>query len=85
MAPSADTQYSLPGVVTPGGNDNYLLNRDFYRNERDSFAWYLGALYFLNLVDAYVGANLYDFDVSPELGEGGRVVPKMTATIRLKL
>lgn len=55
--------------------------RDFYRDERDRFAWYLGALYFLNLVDAYVGANLYDFNVSPELGTDGAVVPKVIVTI----
>lgn len=67
----------------PEGNGRLLGNRDFYRDERDKFAWYLGALYFLNLVDAYVGAHLYDFDVSPDLAAGGRVEPKFTATLRL--
>ena len=57
----------------PSGNGQYLQLRDFYRDERDSFAWYLGALYFLNLVDAYVGANLYDFDVTPDLGADGKL------------
>ena len=66
----------------PDGNSQFKYARDFYRDERDKFAWYLGALYFLNLVDAYVGAQLYDFDVSPDLSSDGRIVPKMTATLR---
>ncbi len=39
----------------------YKLRRDFYRDQRDKFAIYLGLLYFLNIVDAYVDAHLYDF------------------------
>ncbi len=69
--------------TTPSGNGQYLLLRDFYRDERDKFAWYLGALYFLNLVDAYVGASLYDFDVSPDLGADGRVYPRVRGTLRV--
>jgi hypothetical protein len=68
---------------TPGGNGLYLADRDFYRNERDRFAWYLGALYLLNLVDAYVDASLYDFDVGPDLTADGRVVPRFRASIHL--
>jgi hypothetical protein len=41
--------------------------RDFYRNQRDSYAWYFGILYLANLVDAYVTASLYEFDVSDDL------------------
>jgi hypothetical protein len=69
---------SLP----PLGNQNLASNRDFYHDERDKFAWYMGALYFINIVDAYVGAHLYDFDVTPDLGLDGRITPRMTATIR---
>ena len=68
----------------PSGDGQFLKLRDFYRDERDKFAWYLGALYFLNLVDAYVGANLYDFDVGSDLGADGRMVPRATATIRVR-
>ena len=42
--------------------------RDFYRDQRDSFAFYLALTYVLNIVDAYVGASLYNFDVSEDLG-----------------
>jgi hypothetical protein len=66
----------------PGGNNQFLQLRDFYRDERDRFAWYLGALYLLNLIDAYVGANLFDFDVGPDLTAGGRGVPQVRASLR---
>jgi hypothetical protein len=67
-----------------GGNETYKSLRDFYRDDRDRFAWFLGGLYVLNLVDAYVGAHLYDFDVSPDLGADGRVTPRLTATLRVR-
>ena len=72
-------------VLPPSGLPRLGEIRDFYHDERDKFAWYLGALYFLNLVDAYVGAHLYDFDVSPDLTADGRIVPKVSATFRWKL
>jgi len=68
----------------PSGNGQYQRYRDFYRDERDKFAWYLGALYMLNLVDAYVGANLYDFDVGSDLGMDGRMKLRVTAEVRIK-
>ncbi len=40
--------------------------RDFYRDQRDEFAIYLGITYVLNLLDAYVDAHLFDFSVSEE-------------------
>lgn len=42
----------------------YRLNRTFYRDQRDLFTIYMVILYIANLVDAYVDANLFDFDVS---------------------
>jgi hypothetical protein len=51
-----------------------LLNaRDFYRDQRDEFILYLGLTYFLNIIDAYVGATLYDFDVSDNLGGNAKI------------
>lgn len=46
-------------------NERYRQLREFYKDERNLFAIYLGLTYFLNLVDAYVDAHLFDFDVSP--------------------
>jgi hypothetical protein len=76
--------YAKSIQLTGSGNENDRRLRDFYRDERDRFAWFLGALYFLNLVDAYVGAHLYDFDVGPQLSANGRVVPRVCATVKLR-
>jgi hypothetical protein len=40
--------------------------RDFYRDQRDLFAIYLGITYVLNLVDAYVDAHMFDFTVKED-------------------
>jgi hypothetical protein len=78
-------QYSASlSPLLPSGNAQLQRVRDFYHDERDKFAWYMGALYFLNLVDAYVSANLYDFNVGSDLGADGRMYPKVTATLRAK-
>lgn len=42
--------------------------RNFYRDQRDKFTIYLGLLYLLNLVDAYVDAHLFDFNVNENMG-----------------
>lgn len=54
---------------------NSLLRdiRDFYHDERDRFAIYLGLTYLLNIVDAYVGASLFGFDVSEDLGGNAKL------------
>lgn len=49
----------------------YKSRRDFYRDQRDEFAVYIGLVYFLTLVDAYVDAHLFDFDVGPDLYNNG--------------
>lgn len=79
-------QYSRSLETNPTFRNAQLKRlRDFYSDERDKFAWYIGALYFANILDAYVGANLYDFNVSSDLGENGVLVPRFTASIRLPL
>lgn len=45
------------------GSDYHRRLRNFYRDQRDKFTIYLGLLYLLNLVDAYVDAHLFDFSV----------------------
>jgi hypothetical protein len=45
------------------GDTQYLNYRNFYRDQRDEFAIYLLLTYFLNLIDAYVDAHLFDFSV----------------------
>lgn len=48
------------------GGDLYKIRRDFYRDQRDNFTIYLSLLYLLNLVDAYVDAQLFDFNVEED-------------------
>ena len=55
------------------GNPVLLRDRDFYRDQRDEFILYLSLTYFLNIIDAYVGATLYDFDVSDNLGGSAKL------------
>ena len=52
------------------GQSIYQYRRDLYRNQRDNFTIYLVVLYLLNLVDAYVGAHMYDFTVEEDLITG---------------
>ncbi|MDP4220294.1 MAG: DUF5683 domain-containing protein, partial [Bacteroidota bacterium] len=38
--------------------------REFYRDDRDKFYIYAALVYIANLLDAYISAHLFDFDVS---------------------
>lgn len=42
----------------------YTNAREFYRDNRDKFYVYAGLVYLANLLDAYISAHLFDFDVS---------------------
>ena len=59
----------------PLGESGLLSIRDFYKDQRDTFLWYFVILYVANVVDAYVDANLYDFDVGDDLTV--RVTPEV--------
>jgi hypothetical protein len=48
-------------------NASYQELREFYRDQRDLLAVFIGLAYFLNLVDAFVDAHLFDFDVSEDI------------------
>jgi hypothetical protein len=50
----------------PYGDENLKTLREFYRDQRDDFIWYFTIVYVINLVDAYVDAHLFDFNVSEE-------------------
>jgi hypothetical protein len=54
----------------PTGNPQYQYLREFYRDQRDNFIVYSLILYLVNLIDAYVDAQLYDFDVSDNIKVG---------------
>ena len=46
------------------GNEQYRYLRTFYQDQRDLMTIYIGLTYLLNLVDAYVDAQLFDFTVN---------------------
>jgi Family of unknown function (DUF5683) len=57
--------------LSPGGDQRLKLLRDFYRDQRDQFYLYAAMVYLINIVDAYVDAHLFDFDVSDRIQIGG--------------
>ena len=52
----------------PNGDLFYKRYREFYRDRRDTYGWWLLVTYLLQLADAYVDAALFSFDVSDESG-----------------
>jgi hypothetical protein len=59
----------------PSGNLLLKQFREYYRNNRDSYGWWFLIFYLVQTVDAYVDAQLYDFDVSDEVHAGLHVTP----------
>lgn len=59
-------------LYTQTGTSLYLNYRDFYHDQRDEFAIYLVLTYFLNLVDAYVDAHLFDFSIGENHMSGAK-------------
>jgi hypothetical protein len=52
--------------INPDGDITLKTLREFYRDQRDDFVWYFLIVYVINMVDAYVDAHLFDFDVRDE-------------------
>lgn len=71
-------QYKTLYIET--GNNIYIGNRNFYHDQRDLFSIYMGLTYFLNLVDAYVDAELFDFTVKEDKYSGQPML-----SLRIKL
>jgi len=69
--------------VDPAGDSREHARRDFYRDQRDMFTWYMAILYFVNIADAYVDASLYDFNVGGDLSI--RFVPETHSLIRVQV
>lgn len=60
-------------TVNHTGSNQLLSVRDDWHDYRDEFAIYIILTYVLNIVDAYVGATLYSFDVSDNLGGSAEI------------
>jgi hypothetical protein len=52
----------------------YETRRNFYRDQRDLFAIYIGIVYALNMLDAYVDAHLFDFSVDEDPRTGASML-----------
>jgi hypothetical protein len=70
-------KYNESLLTYSGGDSRLYTLREFYKTQRDSFAWYFVIMYFLNIADAYVDASLSAFDVGENLAlrfgpNGGR-------------
>jgi hypothetical protein len=64
------------------GNTQLQDLRNYYASGRSSYVWYLAFTYLITIVDAYVDASLYNFEVSPDLQPHGEW--KATLHIRLR-
>lgn len=62
------------------GTSKLKDNRDFYHGQRDTFGWYIAITYLINVLDAYVDASLYSFEVSPNLQPSN----DLRATLRVR-
>ena len=56
---------------------------EFYRNNRSQSIWWFAGLYFLNLADAYVDAELLSFDAGPNLAGG--IDPALQARVAIRI
>ena len=54
-------------IDNPAGSYYLKSYREYYRDKRDAFLWYGGALYLLNILDAFVDAHLYNFNMNDEV------------------
>lgn len=61
-------------LYSQAGESIYLDYRNFYRDQRDEFAIYMLLTYFLNLVDVYVDAHLFDFSVGGNAMTGTKML-----------
>lgn len=72
-------------------NDLTLSDEDretsmgFYRDWRGQFIWYAAAFYLLNILDAYVDAHLFSFDVGPNLSENSYINHNVTYSMQFNL
>ena len=56
--------------------NRYTAQREFYLDDRDKFYIYAGLVYIANLLDAYISAHLFDFDVSDPNGSAYLEAPR---------
>jgi hypothetical protein len=65
---SINNQLARKNFADSAKSQAYVNQREFYRDDRDKFYIYAGLVYIANLLDAYISAHLFDFDVSEPSG-----------------
>lgn len=64
-------QYEASKTINNPYGSYYLKSyKEYYRDKRDAFIWYGGFLYLINILDAFVDAHLYNFDVNENVSLG---------------
>ena len=61
-------RHKLYNYYSMRGNEDLA---EFYRNDRNRMGWYLAAAIILSVMDAFVDAHLYGFDISEKLSSSG--------------
>ncbi len=67
--------------------ERYLADRDRHANTKINFIWWSMAAHALNMVDAYVAANLTTFDADfgpPDAGVSLENGPRLTLALRVR-
>ncbi|ROL61127.1 hypothetical protein D9V86_07390 [Bacteroidetes/Chlorobi group bacterium ChocPot_Mid] len=59
-------KYDKMSASDPNRSQSKVI-KEYYRDQRDQDIFYLSGVYIFAAVDAYVGAHLFDFNVSDEL------------------
>ncbi|HLP16010.1 MAG TPA: DUF5683 domain-containing protein [Bacteroidota bacterium] len=70
-----------PDTLNGQGVTGLQTSRNFYYDDRNKFGWYIAITYVVTLVDAYVDASLFNFEVSPDLQPHG----EWKATLHIRL
>ena len=68
----------------PTGDPTLKYYREFYRDNRDTYAWWFAVLYLLQIADAFVDAHLYDFDVSDEVHSSLQLFPAGRVGVQIR-
>lgn len=62
-------------IIGTSENLTYRTRRDLYRNDRDKIILGLIGVIGLSMIDSYVSAHLYDFDVDDKLTSNLIITP----------
>lgn len=76
FAPSSYQTFEEKLEWAKGYKENFKRRRDYFRRNRDLSIIISAGIYLISVLDAYVDAQLFDFDISPDLSM--RIEPTVT-------